>query len=84
MDYLLDTNIGFYLIKQKPTHVIRKFEALAIGSVALSSITLAELNYGVMKSANPAKNQEALDMFLTPLEILAFDFPATLLCGKIG
>jgi tRNA(fMet)-specific endonuclease VapC len=56
MDYLLDTNIGFYLIKQKPTQVIRKFETLAIGSVALSSITLAELNYGLMKSANPVKN----------------------------
>ena len=37
-----------------------------------------------MKSANPAKNQEALDVFLTAPEILAFDFPATLLCGKIG
>jgi tRNA(fMet)-specific endonuclease VapC len=71
------------LLKQKPTQVIRKFETLAIGSVALSSITLAELNYGVTKSTNPVKNQEALDMFLTPLEILAFDFPATLEYGKI-
>ena len=36
-----------------------------------------------MKSANPAKNQEALDVFLTAPEILAFDFPATLEYGKI-
>ena len=83
MDYLLDTNIGFYLIKQKPTQVIKKFETLAIGSVALSSITLAELNYGVMKSSDPVKNQAALDKFLTPVEILNFDFPATIEYGKI-
>ena len=83
MEYLLDTNICIYIIKQKPVNVLRKFEALSIGSVAISTITLAELNFGVMKSSDPVKNQAALDKFLTPLEILNFDFPATIEYGKI-
>jgi len=36
-----------------------------------------------MKSANPEKNQDALDKFLTPLEILDFDYPCTLEYGVI-
>jgi tRNA(fMet)-specific endonuclease VapC len=36
-----------------------------------------------MKSSNPEKNQEALDKFLTPLEILDFDFNATIVYGII-
>ena len=83
MEYLLDTNTCIYIIKQKPIKVLQKFEGLAIGSVALSTITLAELNFGVMKSSDPAKNRVALDKFLTPLDILAFDYSATIEYGKI-
>jgi tRNA(fMet)-specific endonuclease VapC len=36
-----------------------------------------------MKSSNPEKNQEALDKFLTPLEILDFDYKATTEYGKV-
>ena len=83
MDYLLDTNICIYIIKKRPEKVLEKFNTLSLGDVAISSITLAELNYGIMKSTNPKKNQEALDKFLTPLEILDFDCFATMEYGKI-
>ncbi len=83
MDYLLDTNICIYIIKRRPDKVLQKFEVLSLGSVAVSSITLAELHYGIMKSSDPEKNQGALDKFLTPLEIIDFDYFATLEYGKI-
>ena len=83
MDYLLDTNICIYIIKKRPEKVLEKFNTLSLGDVAISSITLAELHYGIMKSSNPKKNQEALDKFLTPLEILDFDYFATIEYGKI-
>jgi len=51
--------------------------------VAISSITLGELHYGIMKSSNPKNNQEALDKFLIPLDILDFDYFATIKYGKI-
>lgn len=83
MEYLLDTNICIYIIKKRPEKVLEKFNALSLGDVAISSITLAELHYGIIKSSNPKKNQEALDKFLTPLEILEFDYFATIEYGKI-
>jgi tRNA(fMet)-specific endonuclease VapC len=46
MEYLLDTNICIYIIKKKPTEVFEKFKNLTIGDVGISSITLAELQYG--------------------------------------
>lgn len=50
MRYLLDTNICIYLIKQKPQKVLDKFQTLSISDVGISSITVAELEYGVAKS----------------------------------
>ena len=74
MEFLLDTNICIYIIKKNPIVVFDKFRSLSLGSIGISSITLAELQFGIMKSSNPEKNQEALDKFLTPLEILDFDY----------
>ena len=83
MEFLLDTNICIYIIKKNPIVVFDKFRSLSVGSIGISSITLAELQFGIMKSSNPAKNQEALDKFLTPLEILDFDYNATIEYGNI-
>ena len=56
---------------------------MTLGSVGISSITLAELQYGIKKSAQPDKNQTALDQFLLPLEIVDFDTDAAIEYGKI-
>jgi tRNA(fMet)-specific endonuclease VapC len=50
MNYLLDTNICIYLIKKHPPQVIARFKELSLGQVGISSVTLAELEYGVKKS----------------------------------
>ncbi len=83
MDYLLDTNICIYIIKRKPGIVLERFRGLALGSVGIPTITLAELAYGIRKSGNPTKNQEALNQFLVPLALFEFDYNATLEYGKI-
>ncbi len=83
MEYLLDTNICIYIIKKRPVQVLRKFTGFAVGDIAISSITLAELQFGVVKSSDPEKNQEALDKFLTPIEILDFGYYASIEYGKI-
>jgi tRNA(fMet)-specific endonuclease VapC len=83
MEYLLDTNICIYIIKKKPAEVFEKFKNLTIGDVGLSSITLAELQYGIEKSSNSEKNREALEKFLTPIEIIDYGYEATVEYGKI-
>jgi len=83
MIYLLDTNICIYIIKKRPINVLERFKELPLGSVGISTITLAELAYGIRKSTNPEKNLEALNQFLVPLDILSFDYDATISYGKI-
>jgi len=83
MEYLLDTNICIYIIKKKPAEVFEKFKNLTIGDVGVSSITLAELQYGIEKSSNSEKNREALEKFLTPIEIIDYGYEATVEYGKI-
>lgn len=72
-EYILDTNICIYIIKKKPESVFNKFKELTPGSIGISSITLAELQYGIDKSSKPGQNQEALNQFLLPLELLDFN-----------
>ena len=83
MEFLLDTNICIYIIKNRPISVRKKFESLDPGQIGISSITLAELKYGVEKSGNPQKNQNAIELFLHPLSIYSFDARATEKYGKI-
>ncbi len=83
MEYLLDTNVCIYIIKKRPESVINKFKTIAVGNIGISSITMAELQYGIMKSSNPEKNNIALNKFVTPLKVLDFDFKATVEYGKI-
>ena len=51
--------------------------------MAVSAITLAELEYGAAKSSRPDQNREALLVFASPLEILPFDDNAALHYGDI-
>ncbi|MDZ8024012.1 MAG: type II toxin-antitoxin system VapC family toxin [Nostoc sp. DedQUE11] len=83
MRYLLDTNICIYLIKQKPQKVIDKFQTLSISDVGVSSITVAELEYGVTKSQQQQKNRTALLQFLLPLEIFEFNQASATIYGTI-
>jgi len=80
---MLDTNICIYLIKKKPFHVVDRLRTFEPGEVAVSSITVAELQYGVCKSSRPDRNEEALAEFLVPLEIVSFDESATAHYGNI-
>ena len=83
MKFLLDTNICIYIIRQKPVEVLNKFKAYDVGDIAISSITVAELEFEVQKSQFPEKNQQALAQFLIPLSVVTFDRPAAIVYGKI-
>ena len=83
MTHMLDTNICIYLIKRKPPRVLQELESHRVGDVVLSSITVAELEFGVQKSTRRDQNQKALDQFLGPLQIAEFDHDAAVTYGGI-
>jgi len=83
MNLMLDTNICIYIIKQRPAAVLKRFLEYQVGEIALSSITLSELRYGVAKSSHREKNAKALDEFIIPLEVVSFDEEAAHAYGDI-
>lgn len=82
MRYMLDTNICTYLINDRPASVRKRLAAIEPGDAGVSSITVAELGYGVAKTRS-ARNRAALEGFLLPLEIADFDIEAALAYGDV-
>ena len=71
--YLLDTNICIYCIKKKPVSVLRQLNLKRKLDICVSSITAAELEFGVEKSKYPERNRIALIGFLSVFRSLPFD-----------
>jgi tRNA(fMet)-specific endonuclease VapC len=81
--YLLDTNICIYLIKRQSERILARLEKLHPEDVGISSVTFAELEYGVKKSAQVARNAQALLLFAVPLVIAPFDAAAASSYGDV-
>jgi tRNA(fMet)-specific endonuclease VapC len=81
--FLLDTNICIYIINKKPPHVLEKLKSVIADGVAISSITVAELEYGISKSRNVEKNTIALIEFLAPFEIVDFNSADSRIYGTL-
>ena len=71
--YLLDTNICIYIINKRPAKIIDKISSFNPTEIKISSITMAEMEYGASKSENREMNRNALKRFLSPFEIINFD-----------
>ena len=73
MTYLLDSNICIYIINNSPKQVVEHIKKLKVHQIKLSSISLAELEYGVSKSKNREKNRNALINFASAFDIVDFN-----------
>ena len=83
MRYLLDTNVFIYLYKGVYPAIADRVRTYGPGEIGISSITLAELEVGIAKSAKPDKNRRHFHEFLLPFEILPFDSGAAVEYGMI-
>jgi tRNA(fMet)-specific endonuclease VapC len=70
--YLLDTNICIYIINKHPRSVMKKVYDIDPGEIVISSVSVAELEYGASKSMQRDQNRTALRDFLSPFEIIPF------------
>lgn len=81
--YMLDTNMCIYLMKNQPEEVARRFAQCYVGDVVMSSITYAELEYGVAASASPEKERANLASLVEDIPIAPFDAAAGAAYGPI-
>ncbi len=83
MIFMLDTDICIYIIKRKPTSVLKRLESLQPGQLAMSVITFAELMNGAKKSQHQEANLARLNALGELLEIRPFDKQAAVCYGDI-
>ena len=81
--YMLDTNMIIYARNRRPASVLERLLQHDPSEISISSITMAELEYGVWGSSKPEQNRNALLMFLSGITILPFDTSASLEYGNI-
>lgn len=81
--YMLDTNMCIYLMKNQQAEVARRFAQCYVGDVVMSSITYAELEYGVAVSANPKRERINLASLIEDIQVMPFDAAAGVAYGVI-
>jgi len=82
LQFMLDTGICIYVMKDHPPPLKERFSRLA-EQLCISSITLAELHYGAEKSVRRLENLQAIEHFTARLEVLAFSPKAAAHYGQV-
>lgn len=83
MKYLLDTNICIYILKNKYEKSSQWIKDAGIENVCVSSISVAELEFGISKSSKFEESESALYKFLSGYNIIDFDLSAARCYGKM-
>lgn len=83
MTYMLDTNVCIDVIRKRSRVLVERIRERAVDDIAISVITVSELQHGVAKSSNPERNRVAMLEFLVPFTVLPFDDVAARAYGEI-
>jgi tRNA(fMet)-specific endonuclease VapC len=82
MTYLLDTNICIYIINEQPAKVLQRVIEAGRDSLAISTVTVAELAFGIAKSTRP-DSRAKLENFLSKFPILDWGQEAAWVYGTV-
>ena len=82
-EYLLDTDVCINIIRSKSGSILRKVCAEELEQISISSIAIAELEFGAAKSSRPEQNYLALTKIISPMRIRPFDQRAARAYGKL-
>ncbi len=72
--YMLDTDIVSYAMKKTSQKVLDRLLLAAAADICISSIVLAELEFGIAGSPQQQRDLDRLNFFLSYAQVL--DFPA--------
>ncbi|MCU1273003.1 MAG: PilT protein domain protein [Bryobacterales bacterium] len=83
MKYLLDTDICIYIAKQKPAHILARFDRMHPGDVGMSVVTYLELMYGAAKSRQVQANLATIEQLAHLIPVQPLDTAAGTHYGKL-
>ena len=83
MKYMLDTNIVSHIMQGRDAGLLDKLASVPLGSVVMSSVTLAELLYGLHRKGRPPRLQNAMTQVLLRIDVLPWDEAAAQTFGAL-
>ena len=71
--YMLDTNVVSHIMQGRDADLLARLTTVPVGHVVMSSVTLAELEYGLHRKGQPVRLRNALTQVLLRIDVLPWD-----------
>ena len=71
--YMLDTNVVSHIMQGRDAQLLNRLTKVPVGQAVMSSVTLAELEYGLHRKGQPARLRNALTQVLLRMDVLPWD-----------
>lgn len=81
--YLLDTNVVSHIMQGRDLALLARLTEVPVGQVVISSVTLAELQYGLHRKGQPARLRNALTQVLLRVDVLPWDEDVAICYGEL-
>jgi tRNA(fMet)-specific endonuclease VapC len=81
--YLLDTNVISHIMQGRDAKLLAKLSKLPIGQTAISSVTLAEIEYGIQRRGSPTQLRNALRQVMLHMDVLPWDAAVATCYGEL-
>ena len=81
--YLLDTNVISHIMQGRDAKLLAKLSKLPMGQAAISSVTLAEIEYGIQRRGQPMALRNTLTQVLLHMDVMPWDTAAATCYGEL-
>ena len=71
--YMLDTTVVSHIMQGRDAALLARLTRLPVGQVVMSSVTLAELEYGLHHKGEPVRLRNALTQVLLRIDVQPWD-----------
>jgi len=71
--YMLDTNVVSHIMQGRDAELLAQLTKVPVGQAVMSSVTLAELEYGIHRKGQPVRLRNALTQVLLRMDVLPWD-----------
>ncbi len=81
--FMLDTNVVSHIMQGRDAQLLARLTAVPVGQAVMSSVTLAELEYGLHRKGQPVRLRNALTQVLLRMDVLPWDEDVATCYGKL-
>ena len=81
--FMLDTNVVSHIMQGRDAQLLARLTAVPVGQAVMSSVTLAELEYGLHRKGQPVRLRNALTQVLLRMDVLPWNEDVAMCYGKL-